>query len=259
MGAKALPTFLSNSPKCQDAKMSRRQYGKAKSTKHWHFGELLLFPDWPAPASVKALQTTRNGGVSQAPYASFNLGLHTNDAPEAVRENRARLATHLPNEPVWLEQIHSADVLVLSGEHFSRPPRADAVVCRIPGQVCAIMTADCLPVLFCDLAGSVVAAAHAGWRGLAAGVLENTLNAMQTDPANILAWLGPAIGANAFAVGEEVRAAFLAANQEATAAFFPGATPGKYHADLYALARQRLHAAGVTSIFGGEYCAFSGF
>ncbi|MCL2075162.1 MAG: peptidoglycan editing factor PgeF [Betaproteobacteria bacterium] len=216
-----------------------------------------LLPDWPAPASVKALQTTRNGGVSNAPYANFNLGLHTGDDPMSVQENRTRLVAHLPNEPVWLEQVHSAEAIVISGEHFSRPPRADAAICRVPGQVCTIMTADCLPVLFCDQAGSVVAAAHAGWRGLAAGVLENTLNAMRTDPANILVWLGPAIGANAFEVGDEVRTAFLAASPDAAGAFFPAATQGKYHADLYALARQRLNAVGATRIFGGEYCAFS--
>jgi YfiH family protein len=215
-----------------------------------------LFPDWPAPASVRALQTTRNGGVSHAPYASFNLGLHTGDDPEAVRKNRVLLAAHLPSDPVWLEQVHGTEVLTLSGEPFPQAPRADAVVCRITGQVCAIMTADCLPVLFCDLAGSVVAAAHAGWRGLAAGILENTVSAMKTDPANVLAWLGPAIGGNAFEVGIDVRTAFLAANPDAANAFFPTSPPGKYHADLYALARQRLNYAGVSRIFGGEYCTF---
>lgn len=217
----------------------------------------LIFPDWPAPEHVKALQTTRKGGVSQPPYASFNLGLHTGDAPKAVLANRAKLITCLPNAPVWLEQVHGTDVLFLAGQTFSRPPTADAVVCRVPGQVCGIMTADCLPVLFCDLAGSIVAAAHAGWRGLAAGVLEKTLQAMQTDPANILAWLGPAIGKAAFEVGDEVRSAFLAANPEAARAFFPLTVAGKYHADLYALARQRLNAAGVSHIFGGQYCTFS--
>jgi len=216
-----------------------------------------LLPDWPAPASVRALQTTRNGGVSQAPYASFNLGLHTGDAPEAVRKNRAMLAANLPNEPVWLEQVHGTEVLSLSGERFSRAPGADAVVCRVPGQVCAIMTADCLPVLFCDLAGEVVAAAHAGWRGLAAGILENTVHAMETEPEKILVWLGPAIGREAFLVGSDVRDAFVAADSIASAAFFPTATPEKYHADLYALARQRLNKAGVTRIFGGNYCTFS--
>ncbi|MDR0233455.1 MAG: peptidoglycan editing factor PgeF [Zoogloeaceae bacterium] len=216
-----------------------------------------LRPDWPAPACVRALQTTRTGGVSAPPYDSFNLGLHTGDDPEAVRKNRARLVAHLPNEPVWLEQTHSVDVLFLSGEAYSQPPRADAVICRVPGQVSVIMTADCLPVLFCDLGGSVIAAAHAGWRGLAAGILENTLNAMRTDPANILAWLGPAIGREAFEVGDEVRSAFLAANPEAEVCFFSTATRGKYLADLYALARQRLNAAGVTRIYGGNHSTFS--
>ncbi|MDR1850176.1 MAG: peptidoglycan editing factor PgeF [Zoogloeaceae bacterium] len=217
----------------------------------------LIYPAWPAPAHVKALQTTRKGGVSQPPYASFNLGLHTGDAPEAVLANRAQLIACLPNAPVWLEQVHGTDVLFLAEQTFSRPPTADAVICRVPGQVCVVMTADCLPVLFCDLAGSIVAAAHAGWRGLAAGVLEKTLQAMQTDPANILAWLGPAIGEAAFEVGDEVRSIFLAANPEAAHAFFPLTVAGKYHADLYALARQRLNAAGVSHIFGGQYCTFS--
>jgi len=216
-----------------------------------------ILPDWSAPAHVKALQTTRNGGVSQSPYASFNLGAHTGDDISAVLVNRAQLRTHLPDEPVWLEQVHGVNVLTLTGQTFSRPPTADAVICRVPGQVCAIMTADCLPVLFCDLAGSIVAAAHAGWRGLAMGILENTLEAMQTDPAKVLAWFGPAIGREAFAVGDEVRAAFIATDPAAASAFFPTAEAGKYHADLYALARQRLKRVGVTRIFGGHSCTFS--
>ncbi|GHT94688.1 hypothetical protein AGMMS49545_16390 [Betaproteobacteria bacterium] len=157
-----------------------------------------ILPDWPAPPNVKSLQTTRAGGVSLSPYASFNLAHHVGDAPEAVAKNRALLQTQarLPAAPVWLEQVHGVTVFDLAEiEGFNpaatppTPPRADAAVCRVPGRVCAIMTADCLPVLFCDAAGSVVAAAHAGWRGLLAGVLENTVAAMRVAPVQILVWL----------------------------------------------------------------------
>ncbi len=213
----------------------------------------LILPDWPAPARVKSLMTTRAGGVSHAPWASLNLGDHVGDDPAHVAANRARLHRHLPAEPGWLAQVHSARVVELGREPN---PEADASFTRTPGQVCAVLTADCLPVLFCDRAGSVVAAAHAGWRGLANGVLEATVAAMQVPPGDILAWMGAAIGPQAFEVGDEVREAFIAQHAEAAAAFVPHA-PGKWLADIYRLARIRLDHAGVQAIYGGGRCTFS--
>ncbi|WP_417615859.1 peptidoglycan editing factor PgeF [Oceanisphaera sp.] len=216
----------------------------------------LILPDWPAPASVFSAQSTRGGGVSPAPFASLNLGAHVGDNPANVEANRARLAAclSLPSAPVWLEQVHGTRVLTLPDETGNLT--ADAVVSRTPGQVCSIMTADCLPVLFCDQAGSVVAAAHAGWRGLAAGILEATLQAMAVDPATVLVWLGPAIGPGAFEVGGEVRAAFITHSSLAEHAFMPVGNPqdDKWLADIYQLARLRLIAAGVRQFYGGDYC-----
>lgn len=209
-------------------------------------------PDWPAPPQVRALFTTRLGGVSVAPYDSFNLGSHVGDDPRHVDENRRRLRELLPAEPLWLEQVHGT--AVARGPAAGGVPCADAAVSRRPGEVCVVLTADCLPVLFCDAQGSTVAAAHAGWRGLAAGVLENTLAAMQVPPAQVLAWLGPAIGPQRFEVGEEVREVFVAGDPAASAAFAAGAASGKWLADLYALARLRLRRAGVASIHGGDAC-----
>jgi YfiH family protein len=208
-------------------------------------------PDWPAPAGVRALQTTRCGGVSQAPWQSLNLGDHVGDRPEDVAANRARLATVLPSQPCWLRQVHG--VTVFDADSAPHAPEADAVMSRQAGRVCAVMTADCLPVLFCDRSGSVVAAAHAGWRGLRAGVLEATIAAMAVPPSHLMAWLGPAIGAASFEVGAEVREAFVADDPAADAAFVAG-VGGRYLADLYQLARQRLQRAGVTDIHGGERC-----
>jgi YfiH family protein len=210
-----------------------------------------IYPDWPAPAGVGCLQTTRRGGVSLPPWASFNLGDHVEDDPAHVAQNRARLATLLPESPGWLKQVHGTRVMDLDQGHDGLP--ADAALSRAPGRVCAIMTADCLPVLFCDLDASVVAAAHAGWRGLLTGVLEKTLTALRVPPARILAWLGPAIGPEVFEVGDEVRSAFLAQDRGA-AACFRKSRPNKYMADLPALARRRLHSSGVTAIWGGHFC-----
>ncbi|WP_028455589.1 peptidoglycan editing factor PgeF [Chitinilyticum litopenaei] len=215
----------------------------------------LLVPDWPAPACVRALQTTRLGGISPPPYASLNLGTHVGDAAAHVAANRALLARHLPSEPAWLNQVHGTAVMNIAG--MQPQPNADASFSRIPNTVCAIMTADCLPVLFCDRAGTVVAGAHAGWRGLCNGVLEATVAAMQTAAGDILAWLGPAIGPDAFEVGSEVRDAFMAHDANAAAAFRPAATPGKWLADIYLLARQRLNAAGIRAIYGGGLCTVS--
>lgn len=211
----------------------------------------VLLPDWPAPANVRALQTTRLGGISPAPWLGLNLGDHVGDAPERVAANRAELRRSLPAEPAWLQQVHGVRVVDAAAAIDS--PEADAAYARQPGVVCAVMTADCLPVLFCDRAGTVVAAAHAGWRGLLAGVLKTTVAAMAVAPEDILVWLGPAIGPQAFEVGDEVRAAFVAADAEAALAFRAGA-PGKWLADIYLLARQHLRAAGVFAISGGGMC-----
>ena len=212
-----------------------------------------LIPDWPAPAQVKALQTTRAGGISSTPYDSLNLGDHVGDAPLAVAHNRMLLNTLLPSEPVWLEQAHGT--LVANADHASCLPQADACIARHRAAVCVVMTADCLPILLCDKQGSVVGAAHAGWKGLAAGVIEATVQAMDVAPQNLMAWLGPAISQNAFEVGDEVRAAFIAAQPQALVAFIPG-QHSKWLADLSALARLRLNALGITQIYGGDYCTY---
>ena len=211
-------------------------------------------PGWPAPPRVHAVSTTRDGGVSTGVYASLNLGQHVGDDPTSVLENRRRLAASLElgGEPRWLEQVHGKRVVHLEGKAVPEP--ADAAVAGIPGEACVIMTADCLPVLFCDTRGARVAAAHAGWRGLAAGVLEAAVRAMDMAPGELLAWMGPAIGPEAYEVGEEVRRAFLDHAPRAVAAFTPGKGPGKWQCDLYMLARQRLEAAGVRQIYGGGYC-----
>lgn len=211
----------------------------------------LITPEWPAPAHVRAFMTTRQGGVSQAPFASLNLGDHVNDAPAAVAKNRAIVRAWLPAEPKWLTQVHGTAVAEGGG------CKADASVSRSVDEVSVIMTADCLPVLFCDQAGTVVAAAHAGWRGLCDGVLERTVEAMNVAPGEILAWLGAAIGPTQFEVGAEVRAGFMTQDPAAEAAFVAGEHAGKWLADIYQLARQRLAAAGVTQVYGGGLCTVS--
>jgi YfiH family protein len=213
-----------------------------------------LEPDWPAPARVHALVTTRAGGVSGAPYDTLNLGTAVGDHPEAVRENRARLRALLPDEPRWLRQVHGTRVVDAAGVRALE--EADGSFAMQPNVVCAVQMADCLPVLFADRAGTRVAAAHAGWRGLAGGVLEETVRALDTDPADLLAWLGPAIGPNAFEVGDEVRDAFLCQWPDAGSAFSPHG-PGKWLGDLFLLGRQRLGDLGVGSIHGGGLCTHS--
>lgn len=219
-----------------------------------------ITPDWPAPRRVRALMTTRRGGVSQPPYDSLNLAGHVGDDPRAVAENRRILRRHLPSEPLWLTQVHGTGVAEAGRD--AAGVVADAAVARGVGQVCAVLTADCLPVLFCDTHASVVAAAHAGWRGLAAGVIEATVRAMHLGPARILAWLGPAIGPEAFEVGEEVRQAFIEQDPLAATAFRPALpgtldeAPRKWLADLYALARLRLKALGVEQVYGGSGCTY---
>ena len=216
-----------------------------------------LRPDWPAPAHVHAVHTTRAGGVSQPPYDRLNLGDHVGDAPLAVGANRQRLAQALGGEPVFLQQIHGTQVLQLPSPTTSEQPVADACLSLAPQTVCTIMVADCLPVLFTDSAGRCVAAAHAGWRGLAQGVLESTVAAMRQSLAGVdaapslLAWLGPCIGPEAFEVGAEVKAAFEASSPQAARHFRP-LGPGKWLADLSGLARMRLQAAGVASVHGND-------
>lgn len=212
-----------------------------------------IIPDWPAPSRVRALVTTRTGGVSVGPFASLNLAAHVGDDAAAVAENRRRLRAQLPAEPCWLTQVHG--VRVIDAQTESAGVEADAAVANATGVVCAVLTADCLPVLLCDEAGTAVAAAHAGWRGLAGGVIEATVEAMPAAPQRLLAYLGPAIGPQAFEVGPEVREAFLAHSAEAALAF-KAKGEGKFLADLYRLARQRLNALGVTRVFGGGRCTF---
>ncbi|KRV66941.1 peptidoglycan editing factor PgeF [Pseudomonas citronellolis] len=213
-----------------------------------------LIPDWPAPANVRACVSTRAGGVSQAPFDSFNLGDHVGDEPAAVAENRRRLEQAQGCRPAWLSQVHGIEVVEADP---SRVATADASWSATPGIACAVLTADCLPALFCDRAGTRVAAAHAGWRGLAGGVLEATLDRLAVPADEVLVWLGPAIGPQAFEVGPEVREAFLADHAEAAAAFVPSVNAGRYMADIYQLARIRLAARGVTAVYGGGLCTFS--
>lgn len=215
-----------------------------------------ISPDWPAPPNVCALITTRAGGVSVGPYASLNPADHVDDDPQAVRRNREIVRAALPNDPHWLKQVHSALVHRAVGDPAG-VPEADAAVSAQLNQVCVVMTADCLPVLFCADDGSEVGAAHAGWRGLAAGILERTVEAMDAPGAQLLAYLGPAIGPRAFEVGPEVRAEFVAADAAAAKAFQPVAGGEKYLADLYSLARLRLARVGVTRVYGGDFCTYS--
>jgi len=215
--------------------------------------ESWIFPDWPAPPQIHAAVTTRLGpGVSSPPYDRFNLGLRSGDATDAVMANRGALqqALRLPAVPRWLHQVHGCGVAELGPLPSAHEPQADAAVSHIPGTVLAILTADCLPVLLCAEDGGEIGAAHAGWRGLAAGVLEATLAQMVSAPARVLAWLGPCIGAPSYEVGEDVRAAFVA-HDAAAAACFEATRAGHWRCDLVALARRRLERAGVTRIHGG--------
>jgi YfiH family protein len=216
----------------------------------------MLVPDWGGkpPPGVVAAVTLRNDlrGVSGGPYARFNLGDHVGDDVREVATNRARLRADLPTEPLWLNQVHGIEVV--AAETAVPGVAADACWTREPGRVCAVLTADCLPVLLAACDGSVVAAAHAGWRGLAAGVIEATVAAMGVSPLRLQAWLGPAIGPQAFEVGDEVRAAFCRHDAAAARAFVPGRAAGKWWCDLYTLARQRLLAQGVAQVTGGGLC-----
>lgn len=213
-----------------------------------------LMPDWPAPANVRACVTTRSGGVSAAPFDTFNLGDHVDDDPAAVAANRAQLVEVLGCQPAWLRQVHG---IVVAEADPAVVIEADGNWTATPGIACTAMTADCLPALFCDCAGTRVAAAHAGWRGLVGGVLEATVQALSVAPQELLVWLGPAIGPAAFEVGAEVREAFVQQHAEAASAFVPSVNAGRFMADIYQLARIRLAAIGVTAVSGGGLCTYN--
>jgi polyphenol oxidase len=210
----------------------------------------LIIPQWPAPANVKAYSTTRQGGVSNGKYSSFNLGLHVGDSTEKVQINRSLLPDF--KQIVWLNQVHGTRVIELE-KNSSSNQRADASITTQKQVACAVMTADCLPLLLCHKQAKAVAAVHCGWRGLAAGIIDHTLGKLPDTPANYLAWLGPAIGSQAFEVGKEVLNHFPAQQ----AAFSRGKQTGKYLADIYALASIQLQQLGLNDIYGGEYCTFS--
>ena len=221
-----------------------------------------LTPEWSAPPGVRAAFTLRSGGVSAPPFDSLNLGAHVGDEAEAVAENRRRLRTQLrlPEEPAWMEQVHGIDVLDLDALAHGAAARgvvtADAALTRRTGRICTVQVADCLPVLLAARNGSAVAAAHAGWRGLAAGVLEATVRTLAVEPGQLIGWLGPGIGPAHFEVGDEVRRAFLAHDATASGAFVANGR-GRWQCDLPALARARLTGLGVTAVFGGKWCTYA--
>ncbi|TXI20641.1 MAG: peptidoglycan editing factor PgeF [Nitrosomonas sp.] len=220
-----------------------------------------IIPEWPAPANVKALFTTRQGGVSSGVagrYASFNLAMHVNDDQLDVARNRTQLRRYLPSEPKWLQQVHGTLPVWIDGT-AEGVPQGDAALCGTRGLVCVVMVADCLPVFLCDTAGTKVGVIHAGWRGLAGGIIERSIAAMQVSPGNLMAWLGPAIGPDHFEVGRDVYETFVQQQISAAQAFV-----SKHHdyekkwlADIFMLARQRLEINGVTRIYGGGFCTFS--
>ncbi len=220
-----------------------------------------IVPDWPAPNNVKSLFTTRNGGISSGVdgvYASFNLATHVKADLADVEYNRALLRRYLPAEPRWLKQVHGTSVVWIEST-AAAVPEGDAVLSRRPGSVCAVMVADCLPVFLCDAAGTAVGIVHAGWRGLAGGIIEQSVAAMQVDPGKLMVWLGPAIGPDHFEVGADVYEAFVSHDEQAAQAFVPKNTPHekKWLADIFLLARQRLASIGITEIYGGGICTYS--
>ena len=226
-----------------------------------------ITPNWPAPKNVHALQTNRHKGHSQAPFDSLNFGMHVNDNPMHVAQNRQLLSEHLPSEPVWLNQTHS--ITVVDAANTTCLPNADASFSTKKNVVCVVMTADCLPVLLCDKAGTIVIAVHAGWRGLCDGAIEASIDkacrAAQIMPADLMAWLGPAIGPNAFEVGAEVRDQFIMQDGQAEAAFKPhkndNQEQNKWLANIYQIATQRLNNCGVSQVYGGgiesDFCTFT--
>lgn len=219
-------------------------------------------PSWPAPANVKTLQTTRIGGFSQTPYASLNLGMHVGDDVSVVAKNRQLLRAYLPSEPVWVNQVHGIDVI--DAAKNTGLQNADASFTTQANIVCVTMTADCLPVLLCDKAGTVVSAVHAGWRGLCDGAIEAAVNKMAVCPKDILAWLGPAIGPHAFEVGDDVRQQFILKDTQSELAFKPHADHqlnAKWLCNMYLIAQQRLNKLGVTLVYGGSvnehFCTYT--
>lgn len=214
----------------------------------------LIKADWPAPDNIHAVTTTRDGGVSMAPYAGLNLGAHVGDDINAVSDNRKQLRHQLalPNEPVWLSQTHSTDVADL--DNLTPNLHADASTTSQTNIICAVLTADCLPILICDKQGQEVAAIHAGWRGLAAGIVDETLARLKSPAHECLAWMGPAIGASSFEVGHDVIDAYLAQSAEHRSAFRPAGE--KFLADIYQLAKTNLQMAGLNAIYGGQHCTY---
>lgn len=215
----------------------------------------LIEPDWPAPSRVKAYSTTRSGGFSKPPYASFNLSSSGGDDPEDVKRNRTLLVQqlHLPTEPVWLHQVHGTQAVL--AEQAQAVTTADAAYTYQANIVCGVLTGDCLPLLICNRQATVVAAIHAGWKGLLAGVIEATIDKIESANSDLLVWLGPAIGPQAFEVGAEVLQQFVAVDPNAAAAFY-SKDNGRYRADIYHLARQRLQQCGVDQIYGGNFCTY---
>jgi len=213
----------------------------------------LIHPEWPAPANVRAFSTTRIGGVSSGPWYSLNLGQNTEDDLEAVVRNRGLLRDLLPCEPAWLKQVHGSSVVEVDARQYEQ--EADAAISRIAGHACAVLTADCLPLLLCELSGRAVAAVHCGWRGLAAGVIENCLQELGCPPARLLAWMGPAIGPAHYEVDMAVFDAFTGASSKASSAFAPG-RPGHWQLDLYELVRIQLSRLGVEAVYGGDFCTY---
>jgi polyphenol oxidase len=220
----------------------------------------VIRPEWAAPSNVQAAFTLRTGGVSVAPFDTLNVGMHVGDSPSAVAENRriVREQLALPGEPAWLEQQHGTHVIDLDSEPTGSGLglRGDACITRARGRICVIQVADCMPVLFANRSGTAIAAAHAGWRGLAGGVLDATLRALACKPSEVSTWLGPAISQKHFEVGDEVRAAFVSRDASTAGAFIRNAA-GRWQCDLYALARQQLTALGVSSVGGGSFCTFA--
>jgi YfiH family protein len=254
---------VDSDPLLQTGKTRATAQGQREPAWRQRFRDSVLYADWPAPRHVRALTTLRGpAGVSQSPFDSLNLGLRGGGDPAAATRNRADLGSflELPSAPRWLQQVHGTHVQKFAGpqvdaEVDGAEPIADAAVTTAPNVVLAILTADCLPVLLCADDGSAIGAAHAGWRGLAAGVLERTVDALRTPPAGLLAWLGPAIGANSYEVGDEVRAAFVDRDNGSAAAFM-ATRPGHWLCDLYHLARRRLTSSGISRIY---CCGFDTF
>jgi len=225
---------------------------------------ILIIPDWPAPIQVRAVSTGRNYGWSEGSFSSFNIGNHVGDKPNAVASNRASLVKTLDftDQPCWLNQVHSTSVVNLDSHYSQRQketrllPTADGAVSSKSNRVCVVMTADCLPVLFCDTAGSRVGIAHAGWKGLASGILPAVIASMGVDPKNLMAWLGPAISQAAYEVGNEVREAFVNSDPDAAVCFAENKS-GRWQADLYGLAKRSLQDAGLKAIYGGDFCTYT--